>query len=177
VDETKAKYGVHDEDVHNFDETGFQMGVIGSMKVVTGSERRSRPDLVQPGDREWVTVIQSICSDGSYTDDPMLLLFHKLEHVARLLGSDITAVYHIEPLMNNSTSNNREMFKQSDMGSARGVGREAARDTKPSSPSTENTQRVSSRAAMVASDHRRGKVAGFSRQGLHKAFEEIGRNI
>jgi hypothetical protein len=57
VDETKAKYGVHDKDMHNFDETGFQMGVIGSMKVVTGSERRSRPDLIQLGDREWVTVI------------------------------------------------------------------------------------------------------------------------
>jgi hypothetical protein len=33
------------------------MGVIGSMKVVTGAERRARPELIQPGDREWVTVI------------------------------------------------------------------------------------------------------------------------
>jgi hypothetical protein len=37
VEDTKAKYGVHDNDMHNFDETGFQMGVIGSMKVVTGA--------------------------------------------------------------------------------------------------------------------------------------------
>jgi hypothetical protein len=36
VEDTKAKYGVHDDDVHNFDESGFQMGVIGTMKVVTG---------------------------------------------------------------------------------------------------------------------------------------------
>ena len=64
VRETKAKYGVLDDDIHNFDETGFQMGVIGSMKVVTGSERRTRPNLIQPGDREWVTVIQSICAAG-----------------------------------------------------------------------------------------------------------------
>ena len=43
----QAKYGVHnDDDLHNFDETGFQMGVIGSMKVVTGSERRARPDII-----------------------------------------------------------------------------------------------------------------------------------
>jgi hypothetical protein len=28
------------------------MGVIGTMKVVTGSERRTRPQLVQPGNRE-----------------------------------------------------------------------------------------------------------------------------
>jgi hypothetical protein len=52
VEETKAKYGVHNDDVHNFDESGFQMGVISTMKVVTGSERRARPDLIQPGDRE-----------------------------------------------------------------------------------------------------------------------------
>jgi hypothetical protein len=73
VEETKAKYGVHDDDVHNFDETGFQMGVIGSMKVVTGSERRTRPELIQPGDREWVTVIQSICADGSCNVPPCVL--------------------------------------------------------------------------------------------------------
>jgi hypothetical protein len=57
VEDTKAKYSVHNNDVHNFDETGFQMGVIGLMKVVTGAERRARPELIQPGDREWVTVI------------------------------------------------------------------------------------------------------------------------
>jgi hypothetical protein len=72
VEETKAKYGVHDDDVHNFDETGFQMGVIGSMKVVTGSERRARPALIQPGDREWVTVIQGVCAAG-YAIPPFII--------------------------------------------------------------------------------------------------------
>ena len=72
VEETKAKFGVHDNDVHNFDETGFQMGVIGSMKVVTGSERRNRPELIQPGDREWVTVVQSICA-GGYATPPFII--------------------------------------------------------------------------------------------------------
>jgi hypothetical protein len=37
------------------------------MKVVTGAERRACPKLVQLGDREWVTIIQSICSNGLYT--------------------------------------------------------------------------------------------------------------
>ena len=36
VEETKAKYGVHNDDIHNFDKTGFQIGVIRSIKVVTG---------------------------------------------------------------------------------------------------------------------------------------------
>jgi hypothetical protein len=42
------------------------MGVIGSMKVVTGAERRTRPELVQPGNRECVTVLQSVCAAGSW---------------------------------------------------------------------------------------------------------------
>jgi hypothetical protein len=57
VEETKAKYGVYDDDVHNFNESGFQMGMISTIKVVIGSERRARPDLIQLGDREWVTLI------------------------------------------------------------------------------------------------------------------------
>jgi hypothetical protein len=67
VEETKAEYGVLDTDIHNFDEIGFQIGFIGSMKVVTGLERRTKPDSMQPGDRKWVTVISNICADGSYT--------------------------------------------------------------------------------------------------------------
>ena len=80
VDDTRAKYGVHDYDVHNFDETGFQMGVIGSMKVVTGAERRTRPELVQPGDREWVTVIQSVCAAGSFT--PPFIIYKGRVHLS-----------------------------------------------------------------------------------------------
>ena len=72
VSETIAQYGVDKNDVYNFDETGFQMGIIGSMKVVTGSKRRARPTLIQPGDREWVTVIQSICAAG-YTTPPFII--------------------------------------------------------------------------------------------------------
>jgi hypothetical protein len=80
VEDTKAKYGVHDDDVHNFDETGFQMGVIGSMKVVTGAERRTRPELIQPGDREWVTVIQSICAAGYVT--PPFIIYKGRVHIS-----------------------------------------------------------------------------------------------
>jgi hypothetical protein len=80
VEETKAKWGAHNEDIHNFDETGFQIGVIGSMKVVTGSERRSQPKLFQPGNYEWVTVIQSICAAGSYT--PPFIIYKGRIHIS-----------------------------------------------------------------------------------------------
>ena len=72
VRDTLIQYRVHPDDIYNFDETGFQMGVIGSMKVVTGSERRTRPNLIQPGDREWVTVIQGICAAG-YAIPPFII--------------------------------------------------------------------------------------------------------
>jgi hypothetical protein len=72
VANVKAKYSIQDNDVHNFDKSGFQMGVIGSMKVVTGSERHARPELIQPGDCEWVTVIQGICAAG-YAIPPFII--------------------------------------------------------------------------------------------------------
>jgi hypothetical protein len=80
VRETIEKYGVHSDDIHNFDETGFQMGVIGSMKVVTGAERRTRPTLTQPGNREWVTVIQSICAAGYAT--PPFIIYKGRVHIS-----------------------------------------------------------------------------------------------
>ena len=52
VQDTITQYRIHPNNIHNFDETGFQIGVISSIKVVTGSERRTRPDLIQPGNQE-----------------------------------------------------------------------------------------------------------------------------
>ncbi|RKK77815.1 hypothetical protein BFJ71_g16645 [Fusarium oxysporum] len=61
---TIAKYGIRLDDIYNFDETGFMMGVIASGMVVTGTEKRGRPKSVQPGGREWITVIQAINAEG-----------------------------------------------------------------------------------------------------------------
>jgi hypothetical protein len=52
-----AKHGILNEDIYNFNETGFQMGVIAAAKVITGSERAGHPVCIQPGNREWVSVI------------------------------------------------------------------------------------------------------------------------
>ncbi|KAH7556263.1 putative transposase [Bipolaris maydis] len=64
VEQTKAKYGICDEDVYNFDEAGFMMGKITTQLVVTASERRGRPKAVEPGNREWVTLIAAINAAG-----------------------------------------------------------------------------------------------------------------
>jgi hypothetical protein len=64
VANTIAKYGIRSDDFYNVDETGFMMGIIQSGMVVTGTDRRGKPKSVQPGNREWITVIQAINADG-----------------------------------------------------------------------------------------------------------------
>src|SRR5450432_4777986 len=73
-----AKYGIQEQDIYNFDETGFQMGVISTAKVVSGSERGSRPVAIQPGNREWVTAIDCINADGWSL--PPLIIFEGKVH-------------------------------------------------------------------------------------------------
>jgi len=62
--EVVQQYGITEQDIYNFDETGFSMGLIATAKVVTGSEMRGRPRAIQPGNQEWVTVIEGVNSAG-----------------------------------------------------------------------------------------------------------------
>lgn len=61
---TRAKYGILDEDTYKFDEAGFQIGIIGTRMVVTDSERRQAPKTIQPGNTEWVTMIIAANAQG-----------------------------------------------------------------------------------------------------------------
>lgn len=61
---TIAKYGIQSDNIYNFDETSFLMGIITSGIVITGAERHSKPKSVQPRNREWITVIQAINAEG-----------------------------------------------------------------------------------------------------------------
>jgi Tc5 transposase DNA-binding domain len=72
VRNTIAKYRIADKDIYNFDETGFQMGVITTAKIVTAIEK-ARTDPIQPGNREWVMVIESVNSTGWIL--PPLIIF------------------------------------------------------------------------------------------------------
>lgn len=77
VENTRAKYGIPDEDVYNFDETGFQMGVIGTARVVTRSERAGKAITIQPGNRDWVTVIETVNATG-WALPPMIIFSGKM---------------------------------------------------------------------------------------------------
>jgi hypothetical protein len=41
IKETKVKYSIQDNNIYNFNKTGFQIGVIRSIKVVMGFKRRT----------------------------------------------------------------------------------------------------------------------------------------
>jgi hypothetical protein len=80
VENTKAKYGIQDEDTYNFDETGFMMGQISTGAVVTSSERRGRPKSVQQGNREWTTVVQGVNATGWAI--PPFVIFQGKNHLS-----------------------------------------------------------------------------------------------
>ena len=53
VQQTRAQYGILDDDTYNFDETGFAMGIAqpGASKVVTAATV-GRATVIQPGKSE-----------------------------------------------------------------------------------------------------------------------------
>jgi hypothetical protein len=71
------KYGIVEDDIYNFDEVGYAMGLIRTTRVVTNSDRHSRPVTLQPGNREWVTSIECINSRG-WVLLPMLIFAGKV---------------------------------------------------------------------------------------------------
>jgi hypothetical protein len=64
VQATIKQHGILPEDIYNFDETGFAMGLTSTAKVITRSEYYGRRPVLQPGNREWVTTIKSISASG-----------------------------------------------------------------------------------------------------------------
>ena len=102
---TIAEYGILEDDIYNFDETGFQMGVISTAKVVTASEKAGRPTTIQPGNREWVTVIESICSRGSSI--PPLVIFDAAMHQASWYADGILPPNWSIAVSENGWTNNQ----------------------------------------------------------------------
>ncbi|EED17233.1 conserved hypothetical protein [Talaromyces stipitatus ATCC 10500] len=73
IKQLKEEYGIADEDIYNFDETGFAMGISSTAKVICSSDRSGKPSLIQPGNREWVTVVECVGSTGTVV--PPLIIF------------------------------------------------------------------------------------------------------
>ena len=69
--DTYLQYGIAGEDIYNMDEKGFMKGIGDDAKVII-----PRSELIaiscQPGNREWVSVIESIRSNG-YSVPPFVI--------------------------------------------------------------------------------------------------------
>lgn len=62
---TMDDFGIVKQNVYNFDGTGFSMGILGVKPVITGTEARQYASILQPGSREWVTLIECIGASGA----------------------------------------------------------------------------------------------------------------
>ncbi|EYB30540.1 hypothetical protein FG05_35167 [Fusarium graminearum] len=104
VQNTIAKYGIQIDDIWNFDETGLMMGMISTRKVVTRAERRGKPKSVQPGNREWVTVIEGINATG-WAIPPFIIVTGKHHLRNWYEGSSLPADWAIATTQNGWTNN------------------------------------------------------------------------
>lgn len=52
------------EDIYNFDEKGFMLGMGHKVRCIT-TRGRNAGRLMQDGNRETVTIIETICADGT----------------------------------------------------------------------------------------------------------------
>jgi hypothetical protein len=93
VGDTIAKYGVVEEDIFNFDETGFQMGVISTSKVITSSDRKGRLRTKQPGNRKWVTTIKAVNARGWVI--PLFIIFDGKLHLSTWYNTGIPTTWRI----------------------------------------------------------------------------------
>jgi hypothetical protein len=80
VCEVIQEHGIHKDDIWNFDETGFAMGLSTTSKVITSVERSERPHRVIQGNREWVIIIE--CMDSKGISIPPAVILKGKEHPA-----------------------------------------------------------------------------------------------
>lgn len=107
VQETRTKYGIVDDDIYNFDETGFMIGGSHLLAmVVTSSDRHSRASLAQPGNREWTTVIQGVNARG-WTIPPFVILKGQYHLANWYTECDLPGDWVLATTKNGWTTNER----------------------------------------------------------------------
>ena len=104
VRNVKAKYGIVEDDIYNFDETGFMMGIIFVGMVVTTSDGLSSAKLAQPGNREWATVIQGVNALG-WAIPPFIILAAQYHLANWYTECDLPADWRIAITENGWTTN------------------------------------------------------------------------
>ncbi|OQE41382.1 hypothetical protein PENCOP_c005G01271 [Penicillium coprophilum] len=73
VEKTILQFRIDPDDIFNFDETGFAMGLTATARVISRSDVYGRRALLQPGNREWVTIIE--CTNAAGWALPPCVIF------------------------------------------------------------------------------------------------------
>lgn len=97
------------DDIYNFDESGFAMGVSATTKVITQPFRTGRRGVLQAGNREWVTVIESICASGRAL--PPYIIFKGKNFMVRWFDS-LPKHWALEGLSGNAKQGNGQSIMQ-----------------------------------------------------------------
>jgi hypothetical protein len=102
VRRTIDEHGIQPEDIYNFDETGFAMGLIATAKVITRADYYGRRSVLQPGNREWVTSIECVNSTGFVL--PPCIIFKSTTYQQYAWFDDIPDDWRIEISQNGWTT-------------------------------------------------------------------------
>ena len=102
IQHTIIQYGIHPNNIYNFDETGFAMGVISSTRVVTRAEYYGKAKLLSSGNREWVTAIECIRACGEAL--PPCIIFKAKGYTKGWLDSSLPIGSRIEVSQNGWTT-------------------------------------------------------------------------
>lgn len=94
--EVVIKYGILAEDQYNMDEKGFMKGTTGNSKVLVPVQDE-KAWVIQPGDRDWVSVIETIGMSG-YSPPPFVIFAGKqIQHSWIPADIDPYTVIRISP--------------------------------------------------------------------------------
>ena len=93
-----------DDDIYNFDETGFMMGIIFAGMVVTTSDGFGKAKLAQPGNREWATVIQGVNALG-WAIPPFIILAAQYHFANWYRECNLPSTWRIATTDNGWTTN------------------------------------------------------------------------
>jgi hypothetical protein len=55
-----AEYSIDNNDIYNFNKTGFTIGIASTSKVITRRDYHRQRKLLQPSNQEWITIIKYI---------------------------------------------------------------------------------------------------------------------
>ena len=108
IQSTIEEWGITNENIYNFNEMGFAMGMVAITKVITQAEKHSHSSLVQSGNWEWVTAIKTINASG-WVLPSMVIFAGKTHHTTWFKNTEIPLNWTIA-VSNNSWMNNQLSF-------------------------------------------------------------------